>query len=163
MLTIQKTKQIPVAKWVENLVGMSENEFRKNPRSKFISTIPHGIFLNKDGRDIKCESIIYDSVKKLEPEFKRTKSIKFVVLSPGEHKNLYVQHLQNAFAKENANLLFQVASNFNGLEFPSELSSCEDPNFLTSYCFDNTQGPAASISAGGAAITRLFFGFDNKH
>eukprot|EP01089_Gocevia_fonbrunei_P018558 TRINITY_DN6303_c0_g1_i1.p1 TRINITY_DN6303_c0_g1~~TRINITY_DN6303_c0_g1_i1.p1 ORF type:complete len:489 (-),score=94.01 TRINITY_DN6303_c0_g1_i1:24-1490(-) len=64
-----------------------------------------------------------------------------------------VSYLQSL--KENVNALFQVASNFNGVEATSEKSSPEERNFTYRYIFDPTQGPAASISAGAAAITRV--------
>jgi len=62
-------------------------------------------------------------------------------------------------AKENEHCMFQAASNFNGVECISERSSPDTPNFTTSYYFDHTQGPAASISAGPAAIARVHGAF----
>lgn len=55
--------------------------------------------------------------------------------------------------------MFQVASNFNGVEGISELTPPDNPLFVTKYINDQTQGPAASISAGPAAIARVFVPF----
>jgi len=65
-------------------------------------------------------------------------------------------------AMENRGSMFQVASNFNGVECISEGSSPDTPNFTTSYFYDHTQGPAASISAGAAAVARVHGAFYNK-
>lgn len=101
-----------------------------------------------------------------------------------------VTYLQSL--KENKNAVFQVASNFNGVEATSEASSPDTPNFTEKYIWDPTQGttqppihlmvvaygrdqrwplssflpsfvqrigPAASISAGAAAIARVHAAF----
>lgn len=60
---------------------------------------------------------------------------------------------------ENKGAVFQVASNFNGVEAISEASSPDTPNFTSKYFMDNTQGPAASISAGAAAVARVHCAF----
>jgi len=57
--------------------------------------------------------------------------------------------------------VFQVASNFNGIEAISESVHPEVENFTEKYSMDKTQGPAASISAGAAAIIRVHAPFYN--
>jgi len=61
--------------------------------------------------------------------------------------------------KVNRHAVFQVASNFNGVEAISEASSPDAPRFTENYFMDPTQGPAASISAGAAALTRVHAAF----
>lgn len=63
---------------------------------------------------------------------------------------------------ENRNALFQIASNFNGVEAVTETSYPDSDNFTTRYVTDRTQGPAASISAGAGAITRVHAAFFNE-
>ena len=66
-------------------------------------------------------------------------------------------------AKENEHCMFQAASNFNGVECISDRSTPDEPCFATNYIYDHTQGPAASISAGAAALARVhaaFYGAD---
>jgi len=58
--------------------------------------------------------------------------------------------------------VFQVASNFNGIEAISQASNLEDASFCSNYVNDRTQGPAASISAGGAAISRVLTGLHSS-
>jgi len=64
---------------------------------------------------------------------------------------------------ENCNAVFQVASNFNGIESQTELEKSTKKNFTKNYIRDRTQGPAASISAGAAAIVRVHAVFYNKN
>ena len=71
-----------------------------------------------------------------------------------------VAHLQ--MEEDNQKSVFQVASNFNGVECISSYSTPEDRYFATDYIDDKTQGPAASISAGPGAITRIYAAFANK-
>ena len=55
------------------------------------------------------------------------------------------------------NAVFQVASNHNTIEgIAVDKTPEQDPFYTTKYIFDNTQGPAASISAGFGAICRVY-------
>jgi hypothetical protein len=58
-------------------------------------------------------------------------------------------------APENAGALFQVASQFNLLEMPTQHVTPEDG--VTGYQSDPTQGPACAIAAGAATIYRNYF------
>lgn len=61
--------------------------------------------------------------------------------------------------KKNKKLTVMVASNSNGLE----TTSYKDvPTNITRYIYDNTQGPAASISAAPGTILRNYFAFQDK-
>lgn len=55
---------------------------------------------------------------------------------------------------ENAGALFQVASQFNCLEFPGPRSVPEDG--VTGYAMDSTQGPACSLAAAAATVYRNY-------
>jgi hypothetical protein len=61
--------------------------------------------------------------------------------------------------RDNDGAMFQAASNFNGVEAVSESYTPDSQNFTTNYTRDRTQGPAASVSAGAAAITRVHAAF----
>lgn len=63
---------------------------------------------------------------------------------------------------ENEGAMFQVASNFNGIEAISEDSFPDTDDFISKYGYDETQGPIASISAGAAAISRVLLPFYNN-
>ena len=56
---------------------------------------------------------------------------------------------------ENADALFQVASQFNMLEMVSPDVTPEAG--VTRYAFDRTQGPACAIAAGAATVWRNYF------
>lgn len=60
---------------------------------------------------------------------------------------------------ENEGAMFQIASNFNGVEGVDETVTPNNPSFVTNYVNDPTQGPIASIGAGPAAIARVFVPF----
>jgi len=58
-------------------------------------------------------------------------------------------------APENCGATFQIASNFNCLEFVNNQDSAK--NGITKYIYDKTQGPEASISAAPATLLRNYF------
>jgi hypothetical protein len=57
---------------------------------------------------------------------------------------------------ENRCALFQAASQFNCLEFPSE--RCTPESGIAKYASDHTQGPACAISCGAGTVVRNYFG-----
>lgn len=59
----------------------------------------------------------------------------------------------------NRHSVFQVASNFNGIEAASDAIDPDRPNFTEIYYMDKTQGPAASMGAPAACITRVHAAF----
>ena len=71
-----------------------------------------------------------------------------------------VAHLQ---AQAPERTLFQVASNFNCAEVPSQHTDPTNGHFVTNLAVDRTQGPAASASGGISAITRIHAAFYNPH
>lgn len=56
---------------------------------------------------------------------------------------------------DNAGAMFQVASQFNCLEFPGPATTPEDG--VTGYAHDPTQGPACSLAAAAATVYRNYF------
>jgi len=57
---------------------------------------------------------------------------------------------------ENRCALFQAASQFNCLEFPSE--RCTPEAGIANYAHDQTQGPACAIACGPGTVVRNYFG-----
>jgi hypothetical protein len=57
--------------------------------------------------------------------------------------------------------MFQVASNFNCLEFGSVRCDIESGRYCTGLMTDHTQGPAAAGGCGVAAITQAHAAFYN--
>lgn len=60
---------------------------------------------------------------------------------------------------ENRFALFQAASQFNCLEFPSQRCTPEDG--IAGYAHDHTQGPACAIACGPGTVVRNYFGIGN--
>jgi len=64
---------------------------------------------------------------------------------------------------ENHCALFQAASQFNCLEFPSQRCTPEDG--IAAYAHDHTQGPACAIACAAGTVVRNYFGIgspDNR-
>jgi len=61
---------------------------------------------------------------------------------------------------ENVDAVFQVASNFNGLEFASNAGN--QMHKVYEYIYDNTQGPGASISAAPGTLFRQYYVYYDK-
>jgi len=80
-----------------------------------------------------------------------------LILGNGEKTTNYDQiDIGSLQAKpENRGATFQVASNFNCLEFVSENGSAKEG--ITKYVADYTQGPTASISAAPGTLYRNYF------
>ena len=62
---------------------------------------------------------------------------------------------------KNKSSTFQVASQFNCLEFPS--SRCTPEMGITTYEYDSTQGPACSLAAAAATVYRNYFTKQTKY
>jgi hypothetical protein len=65
-------------------------------------------------------------------------------------------------AQAQSGTMFQVASNFNCLEFGSVKCDIESGHYCTDLMSDSTQGPAAAGSCGLAAITQAHAAFYDK-
>uniref|UniRef100_A0A6B2L7E6 Uncharacterized protein n=1 Tax=Arcella intermedia TaxID=1963864 RepID=A0A6B2L7E6_9EUKA len=147
------------------MTGVTEDIFRLYPE-KYISEGPHGnLQITNINNQTRINAGIFsllsfgDIEKKLrDVSGQRKKSpvpIEILTCNQSAYRKVVdVSYLQSL--PENRNAVFQVASNFNGVESVSETSFPTDPNYLTDYIYDKTQGPIASIGAGGAAITRLY-------
>jgi len=62
---------------------------------------------------------------------------------------------------ENRCALFQAASQFNCLEFPSQ--RCTPEAGIANYAHDQTQGPACAIACGAGTVVRNYFGIGNPN
>ena len=75
------------------------------------------------------------------------------------HKPSYIQAItadvSELLATVENGCVFQVASQFNCLEFMNPYKTPEDG--VTNYMFDKTQGPACSLSCGPATVYRNYF------
>jgi len=182
-LTYKPEGPIDVAEWVTNLTGTSDPDLL-NPEVRrdvfkcvemadvpgLSMKVPH-LLIQKRGTSRTCDAgcMVLASVKDLEvaarkvaladeatPVKKPTLVIDFRMQNDSV-ECVDVSVLQ--CATENEGCMFQAASNFNGVECISEGSTPDTPGFTSAYLYDHTQGPAASISAGGAAVARVHAAF----
>eukprot|EP00727_Mastigamoeba_balamuthi_P007682 m51a1_g3534 hypothetical protein (440) ;mRNA; r:956586-958078 len=168
---------IPENEWFQLLTGYSEAQFRLSkpsfvPVADESPALPgHTLELvdQKSGRAWGAGKMSVLSVGELQgmvdkPSASRQKrrppcTVEFLTgLDWGSlmaHLNVSAQQADPS----NAGAVFQVASNFNAVEAPDESANPDDDDFTENYVWDKTQGPAASISAGAAAIARVHAAF----
>jgi len=161
--------------WFQNITGYSEPEWRRLP-DKHIEQAEDGSLLvvnQKNGKKFKAGTFrvctlqeLVGEVESLVPREDSTEpprergQVLFEIITRADRESIrFVDVAYQQAERDNRNALFQVASNFNGVEAISERSAPDNPSFTENYIYDMTQGPAASISAGAAAITRVHAAF----
>lgn len=145
-------KTIPCNYWVSHLTGYTKNKvnFEFEDNLTFVK--------NNCTKSRYCAGLIEHRKLQNLYDINRNEPVKpnFAILYPKVGCNLDVIDLQFKYAQYGkSNSLFQVASNFNGLENTHSKSECTNPTFLHDYIFDKTQGPKASMGCGASAISRL--------
>ena len=163
--------------WFPTIVGVEEPELRNmsaEERSKFFYKDEDGCVRLKRGggggrkphpKDIRCGILEVVPIASLMAEVyfeNAPSSLHFTTrddVDPESLRLVDVGHAQSL--PENRGALFQVASNMNAIEGISQDVSVESKTFVSDYIYDKTQGPAASISAGGAAVARVYAAFPN--
>ncbi len=153
--------------WFKDWVGVSEQEFLAN-REQFIRTNETGLSIvnpkNSNIWDAGCFSV--HSISSLLSQVttsKKTKYPKFeiIVRTTDEAKpHVDVAYLQSCAQPKS---MFQVASNFNCAEVPSNWTDMAGGRFVSNNALDHTQGPAASASAGISLLTRIHAPFFNEN
>merc|ERR1719456_1479177 len=98
-------------------------------------------------------SELHERVTQLDPAVK--KKLKGTLKVRETVSDVSALHVlpQNRFA------LFQAASQFNCLEFPSQ--RCTPEGGIAKYAFDHTQGPACAIACAAGTVVRNYFGMGN--
>eukprot|EP01127_Copromyxa_protea_P019807 TRINITY_DN6506_c0_g1_i1.p1 TRINITY_DN6506_c0_g1~~TRINITY_DN6506_c0_g1_i1.p1 ORF type:complete len:458 (-),score=100.41 TRINITY_DN6506_c0_g1_i1:182-1555(-) len=171
----EQEKDVPLADWFSYITGTDETTFAAN-REKYIEHEADGYLSIKNsvtGRTFKAgkfEMIMYGDmlldvgVSRREQKLQKKRPFPLIEIVTSLDKDstrfVDVAYLQSL--PENRNAIFQIASNFNSVEAITESSFPDSPNFTTKYFMDRTQGPAASISCGAGAITRVHAAFFNE-
>jgi hypothetical protein len=160
-------KPIDPYEWFIELVGCTEKELRSNPENVFFNTDEGLCIRNRtNGVITKCGKLTLTKFGNLFNQdiikypfflfnysYAPIRILARISDRPEAIKKVDVSYLQTL--PENRFATFQIASNFNGIESPSYCASVNDVSFTENYIGDRTQGPIASISAGGGAITRV--------
>lgn len=153
-----------------DVIGMSEEDFKKleDENLKKIISFKSAdkeirMLKGKDGRVFQAGNFEAISIKDLR---EKTKDLNigggiFNIIEarkPGNQSfDKYVDIGAMQADKKYRNGIFQVASNFNSLEFTSKAGN--EMQNLEAYIHDRTQGPFASISAAPGLILRQYYYF----
>lgn len=140
--------------WFDLLMGVPESEWRET----YIPALPEIKTNQMSLRDLNKQLFSLTGSTNGAPVESKHSQIRIINVAKSEDMN--VMKLQRL--PKNRGAMFQVASNFNGLENISPHSSANEPDFLSNYIDDPTQGPYASISAGYAAIERWKLNAENE-
>jgi len=147
---------------------MKEADFRKLKQKPFALNNEGGLNLTNvvTKQATQCGKLkvvpVLELVKSLANKNSESR-VMFEIITREDNDPQSVQYVDVAFyqalERKNERVLFQVASNFNGIEAICDDLSPDMPSFTEQYIYDRTQGPIASISAGGAAIARVHAAF----
>jgi len=150
--------------WFQHQFGFSEDgksldeireRFTLNPKGNTLTskdrpdrTFVAGCFENLSLRELRIR------LSKLDPAAKKSLQGNLKIReSVSDVSALHVQR-ENRFA------LFQAASQFNCLEFPSQ--NCTPESGIAKYAFDHTQGPACAIACAPGTVVRNYFGLGDS-
>jgi hypothetical protein len=167
--------QVPQEDWFAHVTGMPESEYAQPGRRRFVvrgddpAWGPTLAIRNaRTFTTYQCGSFTVPRIRDLAghaasiPEARRTdrRACVFRVLyrAANETPSRFVDVARLQARPENRGAVFQLASNLNGVEAPSEDARLDSGRFGTDYVHDHTQGPAASISVAAAGIARLYAG-----
>jgi len=176
--------RIEAKDWFVDIVGCSEIEFREKKEIvlDLSQTSMHGltrntvliknivtneIFSAGEFKIYKFEDIILEVLRKQFTHAAQQNGIHMLPLEiitrqSGKSPTRFVDVAFLQSLPENRDAVFQVASNFNGVEPISEEFTPSLPDFTEKYYLDFTQGPAASVSTGAAAIARVHAPFAER-
>ena len=138
--------------WFSLLFGFKETGYSSTQKQFEIegNTIKSKV----NGETFEIGEFSTPSLKELRERVKET-------VTPGEPNSLKISHIgvrdiyQTHQEPEYEHALFQVASQFNCLEFVS--ASVIPENGITGYAADHTQGPACSLACPVATLFRNYF------
>eukprot|EP01127_Copromyxa_protea_P013784 TRINITY_DN3733_c0_g1_i1.p1 TRINITY_DN3733_c0_g1~~TRINITY_DN3733_c0_g1_i1.p1 ORF type:complete len:1035 (+),score=186.62 TRINITY_DN3733_c0_g1_i1:133-3105(+) len=161
--------KIKIEDWFSHITGCDETTFAEK-KASLIRNEGDGYLTiknDKTGRRIMAGKIKMMNIADMILDITDRKSeirkkgdlphFHFITCSGDDKRFVDVAYIQTL--PENREALFQLASNFNGVEALTEAVPPNSADFTTKYYYDKTQGPCASISGGGAAITRVHAAF----
>jgi hypothetical protein len=132
--------------WFEKLTGFPEADYdTTRAKLKVIDTQLHSLI---NGKSYGIGDLALDPLEALRAKAKSARGRLKVGVVTGDVRRMHQ-------SPDNAEALFQVASQFNLLEMVSP--SVTPEHGVTRYQNDRTQGPACAIAAGAATIYRNYF------
>ena len=135
--------------WFEALSGFAEGPYEETRRKLEVSGSTLRSRVNGAAYQVGALELV--SLAELRGRSAATTGREGKLLARNVSGDVHKMHQ----AKEHADALFQVASQFNLLEMIGPDVSPEDG--VTRYAYDRTQGPACAIAAGAATIYRNYF------
>lgn len=101
------------------------------------------------GREFACGQFSTPSLRSLREQAGATRKQGTLAFAHAVTGDIFLWHAKHPQAT------FQVASQFNCLEFPDPNTVPSDG--ITNYVYDNTQGPACSVACAPATLVRNYF------
>lgn len=146
-----------------DIMGVSETDF-KNDLHNFQDKISYNPIDKTHTLTINNKSFLMGNFKQLSINDLENEAAHKPMPGGGTFNVFYGNNLDVAAfqaSAENTGAVFQVASNFNGLETTHANQDITN-QLITHYISDPTQGPSASISAAPGLIFRRYFLFYDK-
>lgn len=188
MAADQQQERIPEDTWFRYITGASEKDFSAQREKHIVAAkaepkpgsdgrpVPHIVVRNPEkGVDHDAGFFYLASIASLrkaaaeQQKQQRSSSsssqqqqqpAKFEMLIRGDWESMRRVDIAALQADPaNAGAMFQAASNFNGVEAAGDSVAPDSESFTEYYVYDRTQGPAASVSAPAAAISRVHAAF----
>lgn len=153
---LQRSVTTPMGDWFTQLFGFKEGRYSETQRRLTVRTDKDGkqLIEGENGRAYKVGRFWTPSLTELEAEVDKQGGMK--ALSGKLRVRNVLGDVSGKHAdEENCHATFQVASQFNCLEFVGPNVEPEDG--ITGYIHDRTQGPACSITCGPATAYRNYF------
>jgi hypothetical protein len=168
----EEAKTIPPTEWFSYITGLSEPEFRKMDKSQIFKKNEQGyldLYHHTTGKPTMCGQLsilrVEDLISTLPDTITPEKSVPIEIITREDNDAESIRFVDVAYYQSvygstgTSDTVFQVASNFNGIEAINDDIYPDVQSFVEQYIYDRTQGPVASISAGGAAIARVHAAF----
>lgn len=138
--------------WFYQLFGFEENEFNETKTRFKLSKNKRHLMSRVNNREYTCGTFSTPSLKELKEQ---ANDIDMIIGKP-RVKHIVTDDIMLEHEKsENRRAMFQVASQFNCLEFSGPGYTPEMG--ITGYIHDATQGPACSLAAPAATVYRNYF------
>eukprot|EP01087_Luapelamoeba_hula_P015350 TRINITY_DN4576_c0_g2_i1.p1 TRINITY_DN4576_c0_g2~~TRINITY_DN4576_c0_g2_i1.p1 ORF type:complete len:426 (+),score=49.23 TRINITY_DN4576_c0_g2_i1:23-1279(+) len=153
-------------KWFHRIAGVYEDAYRLQDNKQLRCNGDDELIITNAETGVEYragrfyEASLGEMAGSLTPQNKSSPHVLFEIITRADNASIRYVDVAGVQAQPESRLaVFQAASNFNGVEAVSEGSYPDRKTFTTDYIYDPTQGPAASISAGAAAITRVHAAF----